>query len=180
MCINRWTLCCTADRHFSHAVSRTGPQVHHHPDQSSVFTDLGQEDWQIDFGLFGSKLWWPNYLSALQTFPARTEEQTTQPTGSWGVGESLRNVHSTVQAGSNCEVAEWIYWCYKQHACNSHSSLMMILPWEATVVVTQRNISILQPSVFSQLSCYSWYMHAYRFAEDPVHTGTGMNWSSHR
>ena len=45
-----------ADRRFSYSVSQTRPQVHHHPDQSSVFTDLGQEDQQIDFALFGSTL----------------------------------------------------------------------------------------------------------------------------
>ena len=124
--INTCVLHWAKPRHFSHSVSQTRPQVHHHLDQPSTFPDLGQEDQQIDFAFLGSALWCPDHISALWPFPARNDEQMLHslqaPLAWWEASKThtvLCNLAITMkQLSGSTDV--------KQQACNLHSSLVIM------------------------------------------------------
>lgn len=71
----------------------------------------------------------------------RTSRGCTAPL----VGQSFPNTRAVVQPGRNCEAVKWST-DVKLQACNSHSSLMITQPGNATVLVGELDISVLRPS----------------------------------
>lgn len=147
------------------------PSVHHHPNQSSAFTGLGQEDQQTDFALPGSTLWWPGHISALWPFPVRNDKQmlsSLQAPPAWR--EAPKTHRALCNLAVNCGAAEQVCWC--QTACVQLTQLYWYCSPGEQLQLWLHN-SILQPSVLVQVACCLWYIRSYWFHESGIHTGTG-------
>lgn len=144
-------------------------QVHHHPNQSSAFTGLGQEDQHIDFALPGSALWWPGAISALWPFLVRNDKQMLSSLQAAG-REAPKTQGALCNLAVTCGAAEQVCWCQTAH-------LQLTQPYRHCSPGEQLQLwlhnSILQPSVLVQVACYLWHIDSYWFHESGIHTGTG-------
>lgn len=136
---------------FSHSVS----QVHHHPNQSSAFTGLGQEDKQIDFALPGCTLWWPGDISALRIFPVRNDKKMLSSLQAPLAQREAPKTHGALcNLAVTCGAAEQVCWCQTAHV-QLTQLYRYCSPGEQQQLWLHN--SILQPSVLTQGACYVWY-----------------------